>query len=292
MLFRSKKAGVTFIFSEKVKEINVLQGSMRGIITEKREYPCDCAIVCTGGMSYPATGSAGDGYRFARDCGHKIVTPVPSLVGIDLKGDWKDVQGISLKNAVLTAEHNGKTISSRLGELLFTHFGISGPLALSLSAEINRIDLKEVDLFLDFKPALDEAKLDARLVRDFSERKNEQLKNVMRGLLPAKLVFPVLSAAQVLPEKQANAVTKGERARLVETLKKFSLKPVSLRGFSEAVVTAGGVDLKEINPKTMESKLVKGLYFCGETLDIDAYTGGFNLQLAFSTGFAAGNSIV
>ncbi len=287
-----KKAGVTFIFSEKVKEINVMQGSMRGIITEKREYPCDCAIICTGGMSYPATGSAGDGYRFARDCGHKIVTPVPSLVGIDLKGDWKDVQGISLKNAVLTAERNRKTISSRLGELLFTHFGISGPLALSLSAEINRIDLKEVDLFLDFKPALDEAKLDARLVRDFSERKNEQLKNVMRGLLPAKLVFPVLFAAQVLPEKQANAVTKGERARLVETLKKFSLKPVSLRGFSEAVVTAGGVDLKEINPKTMESKLVKGLYFCGETLDIDAYTGGFNLQLAFSTGFAAGNSIV
>lgn len=287
-----KKAGVTFIFSEKVKEINVLQGSTCGIITEKREYPCDCAIICTGGMSYPATGSAGDGYRFARDCGHKIVTPVPSLVGIDLKGGWKDVQGISLKNAVLTAERNGKTISSRLGELLFTHFGISGPLALSLSAEINRIDLKEVDLFLDFKPSLDEAKLDARLVRDFSERKNEQLKNVMRGLLPAKLVFPVLSAAQVLSEKQANAVTKGERVRLVETLKKFSLKPVSLRGFSEAVVTAGGVDLKEINPKTMESKLVKGLYFCGETLDIDAYTGGFNLQLAFSTGFAAGNSIV
>ena len=192
---------------------------------------------------------------------------------------------------MLTAERNGKTISSRLGELLFTHFGISGPLALSLSAEINRIDLKEVDLFLDFKPALDEAKLDARLVRDFSERKNEQLKNVMRGLLPAKLVFPVLSAAQVLPEKQANAVTKGERVRLVETLKKFSLKPVSLRGFSEAVVTAGGVDLKEINPKTMASKLVEGLFFAGEVIDIDAFTGGYNLQIAFSTAVAAANSI-
>lgn len=286
-----KNAGVSFVFGEKATKIELLQGTMRSIITNSSEYSCDCAVICTGGASYPATGSTGDGYRFARECGHTIVLPTPSLVGINLRGNQNELQGISLKNVVLTAEKSGKIISSRMGELLFTHFGISGPLAISLSAEINRLDLKEVKLILDLKPALDSNQLDARLLRDFTERKNEQLKNVMRGLLPLKLIGAVLDAANVSPEKQANAVTKEERNRLAFALKNLQLRPVSLRGFEEAVVTSGGVNLKEINPKTMESKLVKGLYFCGEVLDVDAYTGGFNLQIAFSTGYAAGNAI-
>ena len=180
---------------------------------------------------------------------------------------------------------------SRLGELLFTHFGMSGPLVLTLSAEINRLPMKEIALSVDFKPALDEPKLDARLVRDFSERKNEQLKNIMRGLLPASLVGPVLHAADLPTTKQGNAVTREERARLVSALKNFPLRPVKLRGFGEAVITSGGVSLSEVSPKTMESKKTEGLYFCGEVLDVDAYTGGFNLQIAFATGFCAGNSI-
>lgn len=285
-----KEAGVTVKLNENVEEIEVLHSTMRKVITSKEVYPCDAAIIATGGLSYPSTGSTGDGFRFAKECGHTVVDCVPSLVGLDLKGDFASVQGISLKNVVLTAKRNGKIIFSRMGELLFTHYGISGPLVLALSAEINRLPLREVALTLDFKPALDEGKLDSRLLRDFSERKNEQIKNVMRGLLPFSPGLLVLKAAEIPLEKQANAVTKEERARLVAYLKNFPLVPVCLRGFEEAVVTSGGVSLKEISSKTMESKLVRGLYFCGEALDVDAYTGGFNLQIAFSTGYAAGNA--
>lgn len=285
-----REAGVTINLNENVKKIDVLQSTMFEITTDKSVYNCDAAVIATGGLSYPSTGSTGDGYRFAKECGHNVHDCVPSLVGLDLIGDFSSVQGISLKNAVLTAARGGKIISSRMGELLFTHYGISGPLALSLSAEINRLPLREIRLSLDFKPALDEGKLDARLLRDFSERKNEQMKNVIRGLLPSSLGLLVLKESGVSLEKQANAVTKEERRRLVDNLKQFPLKLSALRGFNEAVVTSGGVSVKEIEPKTMESKLVKGLYFCGETLDIDAYTGGFNLQIAFSTGVAAGRS--
>lgn len=285
-----REVGVTLKLNEEVKEIRFLQGNVSDVVSNKAVYPCDGAIVATGGLSYPATGSTGDGYRFAESAGHCLVECVPSLVGLNLKGNFSAVQGISLKNAVLTAKRSGKTISSRMGELLFTHYGISGPLVLSLSAEINRLPLNEVSLFLDFKPALDEEKLENRLLRDFSERKNERMKNVMRGLLPAGLAQIVLARAEISPEKQANAVTREERARLIRALKEFPLEPLSLRGFSEAVVTSGGVSLKEIDPKTMESKLKKGLYFCGEVLDVDCYTGGFNLQTAFSTGYAAGNA--
>ncbi len=283
--------GVSVHCNEYVTKIETINSNVCGIRTNLGHYPCDCAIIATGGLSYPATGSTGDGYRFAQEAGHTVTELKPSLVGLNCGGDISAVQGISLKNAVLTAQRNGKVIFSRMGELLFTHYGISGPLVLSLSAEINRIPVRELSLYLDFKPALDEKKLDARLLRDFSERKNEQLKNVARGLLPVSLALLVLKRAQISPTKQANAVTKEERCNLVRALKEFPIYPSSLRGFEEAVVTSGGVDLKEINPKTMESKKIKGLYFCGETLDADAYTGGFNLQIAFSTGFAAGNSI-
>ena len=286
-----RSAGVIIRLNETVEAVQIEDNAVKGVKTDAAEYPCDIAIVATGGVSYPATGSTGDGYRFAKEAGHGIVPCVPSLVGVNLKGDFSDLQGISLKNVVLSAKRNEKTFFSEMGELLFTHYGVSGPLVLSLSAQINRLPLNEVSLSIDLKPALDEKTLDARLLREFADRKNADIKNVMRALLPAGLVLSVLKLAGVEPTKKVSEITKGERAKLVKALKDFPLYPVALRGFTEAVVTSGGVDLKEINPKTMESKKIKGLRFCGEVLDIDAYTGGFNLQIAFSTGFVAGNTI-
>ncbi len=286
-----RERGVTFRFNEEVQKIEVKEGQVCAVVTQTARYECDCALVCTGGVSYASTGSTGDGYRFASEVGHEIVSPVPSLVGLNIKGMSKELQGISLKNVVLTVKRGGKVLFSQLGELLFTHYGVSGPLVLSVSALVNRIPLQEITLSIDCKPALDEDKLDARLVRDFTERANEQMKNVARGLLPQALANFVLEKAGIPLTKKANSVTKEERIRLTRALKKLVLQPTALRGFEEAVVTSGGVSLKEINPKTMESKRCKGLYFCGETLDLDAFTGGFNLQIAFSTGYMAGKSI-
>ncbi len=286
-----RREGVSFEFDTEVLKIDTLHSTMRGIITNKGEMLCDAAILATGGLSYPSTGSTGDGYKIARELGHTVTPCSPSLTGITLKGDFTPVQGVSVKNAVLTARRGGKVIFSELGEFMFTHYGVSGPLVLSLSALINRFPLDSVSISVDLKPALDEKMLDDRLLRDFSERKNEQMKSVIRGLLPASLGLFVLDRAGIPMTKQANAVTREERARLNGLLKNFPLIPVSLRGFDEAVVTSGGVDLKEVDPVTMESKKIKGLYFAGEVLDIDALTGGFNLQLAFSTGYAAGKSV-
>ena len=286
-----RSVGVEIRLNETVQKIETSAGAVSAVRTSIGTYPCDSAIVATGGVSYPATGSTGDGYRFAREAGHALVPTVPSLVGIATKENCAPMQGVSLKNVVLSARYKGKTLSARMGELLFTHYGISGPLALSLSAKINRLPVKEISLAIDLKPALSEGDLDARLLRDFSERKNERLKNVMRGLLPQALVPCVLLRADASGEIQANSVSKEMRKRLVSVLKELTFTPSALRGFEEAVVTSGGVDLKEISPKTMESKKASGLFFCGEVLDVDAYTGGFNLQIAFSTGFMAGNSI-
>jgi hypothetical protein len=287
-----EKAGVRFHLNEKAEKINCLDSTMSDIITTKNRYFCDCAIVCTGGLSYPTTGSTGDGYRFAKETGHGVSELYPALTGINLKGkDFEKMQGLSLKNVALSAVRGGKVIYSGFGEMLFTHYGISGPLVLTLSSEITRANIRDISLFLDLKPALSEEKLDARLLRDFDEGKNKNLSNVFGGLLPSKMIDSVLEKAGVSPKKQVNAVTKEERAKLVYTLKNYPLMPISLRGFDEAIITSGGVDVKQIDPKTMESKKVKGLYFCGEVLDVDAYTGGFNLQIAFSSGYAAGNSI-
>ena len=280
--------GVTIKLQEYVKEIGVLHSTMRDIITQNGVYPCEAVVVATGGLSYPSTGSTGDGLRFAKSLGHKIAPCVPSLVGLNCKGDFSALQGVSLKNVCLFATCGGKVIFSEQGEMLFTHYGISGPLVLSLSARINRLPFAELSCYIDFKPALDRETLDARLVRDLSERKNEQMKNVMRGLLPSALCLPVLKGAGIDPLKQANAVTREERSRLLDTLKNFPIVLTSLRGFEEAVVTSGGVELKDVSSKTMESKLAPGVFFAGEVLDVDAYTGGFNLQIAFSTGMAAG----
>ena len=280
--------GVTIKLQEYVKKIGVLHSTMRDIITQNGVYPCEAVVVATGGLSYPSTGSTGDGLRFAKSLGHKIAPCVPSLVGLNCKGDFSALQGVSLKNVCLFAMRGGKVIFSEQGEMLFTHYGISGPLVLSLSARINRLPFAELSCFIDFKPALDRETLDRRLVRDLSERKNEQMKNVVRGLLPSALCLPVLKEAGIDPFKQANAVTREERGRLLDSLKKFPVVLTSLRGFEEAVVTSGGVELKDVSSKTMESKIAPGVFFAGEVLDVDAYTGGFNLQIAFSTGMTAG----
>ncbi len=295
-----KNAGVTVLLNETAVElIAVNEESEKGTMpritavkTDKREIGCDTAIICTGGLSYPSTGSTGDGYKFAEKFGLKLIPPRPALCGINLKGDfYKEAQGLSLKNVALSAYAGGKKIYDEFGEMLFTHFGISGPIALSLSSLINRTDFRQVRLFLDFKPALDEETLDRRLLRLFDEQKNKTLRGAAADLLPQKIIGAVLKQANIPQEKRCNSVTKEERARLLKALKAFEMQPLSLRDFSEAIVTSGGVDVSEINPKTMDVKKVGGLKMCGETLDLDAFTGGFNLQIAFSTGYLAGKSI-
>ena len=295
-----KNAGVTVLLNETAVElIAVNEESEKGTMpritavkTDKREIGCDTAIICTGGLSYPSTGSTGDGYKFAEKFGLKLIPPRPALCGINLKGDfYKEAQGLALKNVALSAYAGGKIIYDEFGEMLFTHFGISGPIVLSLSSLINRTDFRQIRLFLDFKPALDEETLDRRLLRLFDEQKNKTLRGAAADLLPQKMIGAVLKQANIPQEKRCNSVTKEERARLLKALKAFEMQPLSLRDFSEAIVTAGGVDVSEINPKTMDVKKVRGLKMCGETLDLDAFTGGFNLQIAFSTGFLAGKSI-
>ena len=294
-----KSVGVEIRLGETVKKISLRTSSdisamprIAGVETDKQTYPCNEAVVCTGGLSYPSTGSTGDGYRFAKDCGLFVTDLKPGLCGINLQGTfYKDLQGLSLKNVSLTAKRENKILYQSFGEMLFTHFGISGPLVLSLSSVINRSDLKGVTLFLDLKPALDFDTLDRRLLRDFEKYKNKQLLNAMCELLPQKMIAAVLAAAGISEKKNVNVLTKEERFRLLNALKEFPVKPVGLRGFEEAIITSGGVELSEINPKTMESKKVSGLRFCGEVLDADAFTGGYNLQIAFSTGYAAGRSI-
>lgn len=286
-----RRSGVDIRLNERVTGILTEGDAVTAVQTQKEAIPCDAVIVATGGLSYPSTGSTGDGYLFAQKAGHTVVPCTPSLVGIETAQNTGTAQGVSLKNVCLSAVRGKKTLFSEQGELLFTHYGISGPLTLSLSAHINRLPIDEIALSLDFKPALDEETLDKRLLRDLADRKNEQMKNVMRGLLPAGAIPLVLTAARVSKEKQANAVTKEERRRIAVALKALPLTPVRLRGFEEAVVTSGGVSLAEIDPSTMQSKKVRGLYFCGELLDCDAFTGGFNLQIAFSTGYLAGSSV-
>ena len=265
--------------------------------TDKDEYECDYVIVCTGGLSYPTTGSTGDGYTFATEVGHTVTDLKCGLCGINLRGDFlKQLQGLSLKNVAITAKYAEKggaekVIYSAFGEMLFTHFGISGPIILSLSSIINRMPMGNITLFLDLKPALDEQTLDKRILRDFEKYKNKQIENALIELLPSKLIPLLLTQSGISPKKQVNVITKKERENLVKALKNLAFKPISLRGFEEAIITSGGVSLNEINPKTMESKKVVGLKFCGEVLDVDAFTGGFNMQIAFATGFVAGSTI-
>lgn len=296
-----KSVGVDVHLNEKVEKIIVKETTMSnvGIMlrvvklqTDKRLYDCNTVIVATGGLSYPTTGSTGDGYRFAKEFGHTVTDLKCGLCGLNLEGEiYKNLQGLALKNVVLSIKNGAKTVYNDFGELLFTHFGISGPIVLSASSVINRLPLSSLAASIDLKPALDEQTLDKRLLRDFDKYKNKQIGNALVELLPQKLIPIALSFCGLPEKKSVNVITKEERARLVKLIKALPLKIKSLRGFEEAIITSGGLTLSEINPKTMESKKVQGLKFCGEVLDIDAFTGGFNMQIAFATGFVAGNSV-
>ncbi len=284
-----KDAGVKLVY-KRVTGIDTADGAVVGLRCDGVKLECDACILATGGLSYPTTGSDGDGHRFAKQLGHGVVTPKPSLVPLVAEGDMcKRLMGLSLKNVRVdfTAE-NGKALYSEQGEMLFTHFGISGPVVLSASARLG--DFKKVKVTIDLKPALDEETLDKRLLRDFESNINRDFANSLGALLPSKLVPIIVEKSGIAPHKKINSVTKEERKRLVALLKGLSFNIIGTRPIAEAIVTRGGVDVKEINPSTMESKKLRGLYFAGELMDVDAYTGGYNLQIAFSTGRLAGVS--
>lgn len=252
----------------------------------------DAVIIATGGCSYCSTGSTGDGYRFARELGHAVTELRPSLVPFETAEPWvKDLQGLSLKNVTVRIRHGSKTIYEDFGEMLFTHFGVSGPLVLSASGRINDyMEQMPLQMEIDLKPALSVEQLDKRILRDFEDNRNRQFKNGVQKLFPSKLIPVIVALSGIDPEKKVNEVTKEERQSFAKLMKAFPLTVIQFRGFQEAVITRGGVSVKEINPSTMESRLVPGLYFSGEVLDLDALTGGFNLQVAWSTGCLAGTS--
>jgi len=285
--------GVTIQLNTCAKGIVSENGRFKAVKTNRGELEADSCIIATGGISYPSTGSTGDGYIFARSLGHTVTDTVPSLVGLKTKELFvRDAEGLSLKNIAVKATVNGKMIYNEQGEMLFTHNGISGPLILTLSSIICG-DLaagKEVKVFIDLKPALDISELDARILKDFSEMINREFKNSLGKLLPASLVQVIVSLSGINADKKVNEITAEERKKLVSLIKGVELNIARSGGFEEAVITRGGVSTKEINPKTMESKLVAGVYFAGELIDVDALTGGFNLQIAWSTGYAAGTA--
>ncbi|MBR3722316.1 MAG: NAD(P)/FAD-dependent oxidoreductase [Selenomonadaceae bacterium] len=284
--------GVDIRTDMAVEKILTAENKVAGVLTKRGEkINADRAILAVGGASYPATGSSGDGYKMANALGHKVTDIFPALVPLETEEDWvKDATGLSLRNVKAALVVEGKKVEEEFGEMLFAHFGITGPIILSLSRRASKslLEGKSVEIAIDLKPALDEDTLDKRIERDFEKYKSKIAKNAMTDLLPQKLIAPVLDAAYIDEEKIAGEISKKERRLLVRTLKGLVLTILKTRPIAEAIVTAGGVSVKEINPKTMESKLVKGLYFAGEVIDIDGFTGGYNLQAAFSTGRAAG----
>ena len=299
--FKSKinELKIKKLFNTRVQKILVQNGEVLGVRTEKEIIQTDKIILATGGKSYPLTGSTGDGYLIAKNIGHKVTEIRPSLVPLVIyeKNECKEMQGLSLRNVGIKIidESKNKLIYEDFGEMIFTHFGISGPTILSGSGHFVRY--KEIDnlmkeqkikLQIDLKPALTEEQLDERILRDFKEFKNKQFKHALDKLLPQKMIPIVIEKTKINEEKRVNEITKEERRNLVKVLKKFELTIKDFRPVEEAIITSGGINIKEINPKTMESKLVKGLYFAGEIIDVDSYTGGFNLQIAYSTGYTAG----
>ena len=277
------------ILSTPVNSIRRVTGV---VLSDGTKIDASCVIVATGGLSYPATGSTGDGFRFAEEAGHKVTARTPSLVPMNTKEpDILLMQGLSLKNVTLTIRSGKKKLYSGFGEMMFTHFGITGPLVLSASADIqDQIRKGELSAEIDLKPALEEDKLNARILREFGENSNKAVRNVVSAVYPGKMVPVILERAGIHPDTPVHDITKQQRQALVHSTKHFALTLTSLRGFNEAVITRGGVAVKEIDPSTMGSKLVSGLYFAGEVLDVDGYTGGFNLQIAWSTGHAAGEA--
>lgn len=282
-----KNNGVKILLSSKVTDVKA-DGDDFVVSFDGLTGRFQKVVVATGGLSYPSTGSTGDGYLIAKSFGHNVVKPVQALVPLELNEPWvQKLQGLALKNVKCTVYSGEREIASDFGEMLFTHKGVSGPIILSLSSKINRLDAKTLKLVIDLKPALSDEILDQRLQRDFANLNLKQFKNSLDGLLPKSLVPIIVSLSGIDPEQKVGQITRLQRINLVKLLKNFTFSVKKFAGFEEAIVTAGGVDVKEINPKTMESKLQKGLYFVGEVLDVDAVTGGFNIQIALSTAYAA-----
>jgi len=289
-----KKSGVQITTGKKAAELIIHDQKIKGVIlSDGEEYHCGSVIVCTGGKSYPATGSTGDGYLLAQQAGHHVISPRQALVPVETAGNQaQQLQGLSLKNVQVNVWVDGKKKGEAFGEMLFTHFGLTGPIILTLSRQFNDdiLSLKKVIFSIDFKPALDDKKLDLRLLRDFAEHGKMQFSSLAKLLLPQKIVPLFCEQLKIHPDKLGNQLNAEERKRIRLLLKNFPFEVTGLRSYNEAVITAGGVDTKEVNPVTMESKMVSGLFFAGEVLNLDADTGGYNLQIAFSTGWVAGKS--
>lgn len=290
---RLARAGAGVRLQTAVKKVCMEDGRVTGVLLRNGELlPCDACIIATGGLSYASTGSTGDGYTFAKLCGHTVTECYPSLVALKITEPFaKELEGLSLKNVRLRAVQGKKELYNEMGELLFTADGVSGPLVLSASSAVtDRLSGGEVVLELDLKPALSKEELNARILKDFEEAKNKQFRNALDKLLPQRLIRVIITLCGIPEEKQVNAVTRGERAILADVLKGMRMHIKKTGGFQEAVITRGGVAVREVNPSTMQSKLTEGLYFAGEVLDVDALTGGYNLQIAWSTGYLAGVS--
>lgn len=286
-----KSLGVSVSLHTEVRELLCEQDKVCGVLlTNGKKMKADAVIVATGGISYPSTGSTGDGYRFAKETGHRVTELLPSLVPMEVR-QWyaKELQGLSLRNIEIRITDGKKKLYEEFGEMLFTHYGVTGPVILSASSVVGKtLRKKELTLHIDLKPALSEEQLDKRILREFDANHNKQYKNSIDSLFPAKLKPVMIELSEIEPEKKVNEITKEERQRLVHLIKDFTMTLTGLRGYNEAIITKGGVSVKEIDPGTMESKKMKGLYFAGEVLDLDAVTGGYNLQIAWSTGYLAG----
>ncbi len=293
LFLAAKRAGAEIVQGRAIA-VKVFDGAVSGVrLEDEREFPAESVIIATGGMSYPQTGSTGDGYEMAKALGHTVTELSGSLVPVTVKEGWcSELQGLSLKNIqikVFKGDSN-KPIFDDFGELMFTHYGLSGPVVLSSTAFIKQPSSGEYKIVIDMKPALSKEKLDERILRDFAKYSNRDYINSLSDLLPRKMVPVVVKLSGIKPSAKVNQITRSEREKLVDTLKELTLTVTGFRPIDEAIVTKGGINLKEVDPKTMQSKLVSGLYFAGEVLDVDAFTGGFNLQIAFSTGYTAGNS--
>ena len=289
-----KNDNVEVKLNTTVQSLIIKENKACGVIVNGKEISADNVILCTGGLSYPSTGSTGDGYEFAKKAGHRITDCTPSLVPFNIREEWvKDLQGLSLKNSAITIYDEKKKLYSDFGEMLFTHFGVSGPMILSASGNIKAGEFtKPLKLVIDLKPAMTEEQLDKRILRDFDENKNKQFRNSVSKLLPSKLIPIIIDLSGIDPDKKVNEISKEERNHFVHLLKNLTMTINGLRGWNEAIITKGGINVKDVNPSTMESKLVSNLFFAGEVLDLDAMTGGYNLQIAWSTGYLAGLSCI
>lgn len=292
---KRKLDGVKIIYNEKAENIIVKNQEVCGVKTKNKIYESSKVILATGGLSYPTTGSTGDGYEMAKELGHSITELKPSLVAMTVTNksleECQELQGLTLKNVAIKVYENNKKIYDDFGEMLFTHFGISGPIVLSASSHLVRTKMRNPIFEIDLKPGLTEEKLQERILRDFEKYKNKEIRNGLNDLLPKAMIPVIIQKSNINEFKPINEIKKEERNRIVQSIKHFKIEISGFRPIKEAIVTAGGINTKEINPKTMQSKIIKGLYFAGEIIDVDAYTGGFNLQIAYSTGYTAGKCL-